>query len=380
MKKILLLIVLFNRALALHAQLDNEAFNDFFPVDTFQQKQQKLSFGIYNLNFLRNNEYFNEHVDGYTLFGSQLLPSLMLKVSPYFRVEAGVFLNKDFGRNQFSQIQPMYRAHYARNGFQFLFGNLKGHVMHNLPEPVFNFERVIQQRQEHGLQFLYNTDKFNIDGWVDWQRATASLSVQKERIWAGTRLNARLVQTQRLSIFADGFLTVLHEGGQIDTSNLGAYSIFNGGAGFSMNYSPENQSVLKRIRLEAWGMQTLNPEREISGFSYKTGFGVYPNLTFDLKWLSVMGSWWYGDSFVSPVGGLLYQSYSSNVKNPGRTEQQRNLLIVRFLKDIPLATGASLTFRVEPVFNLNRPGKMEFSHGLFTNFRYIIPLKKWHEG
>jgi len=127
-------------------------------------------------------------------------------------------------------------------------------------------------------------------------------------------------------------------------------------------------------------MQSINPDREISGFSYNLGYGLYPNLTWELKWLDVMASWWYGDSFVSQTGGPLYQSYSTNVFNPGRTEQQRNLLIVRFLKDFQLAPGASFTFRVEPVFDLNKNGKMEFSHGVFTNFKYLIPLKKWHEG
>ncbi len=380
MKKACFVVVFVCLALLSRAQLNNQKFDDFFVQDSLEDGSRRLSFGVYNLNFLRNNEYFNKHVDGYTLFGAQLLSSLIFQVNPNLKVEAGVFLNKDFGENQFNQIQPMYRLHYSQKKFHFIFGNLKGHLFHNLPEPVFNFERVIQQRQEHGLQFLYTGDKFKLDAWIDWQRATYMQTSQKERIWAGGRLNWKLAGKGRFAMFGEGFLTVLHEGGQIDTSLVGAYSIFNGGAGLSMVYQVSETSAIRRLKLEAWGMQSVNPDREISGFVYTLGYGIYPNFTVGLKWFDVMASWWRGDSFVSQIGGPLYQSFSSNVNNPGRTEQQRNLLIIRFLKDFELAPGTSLTFRVEPVFDLNRNGKMEFSHGIYTNFKFLIPLKKWHEG
>ena len=78
----------------------------------------------------------NKIADGYTLFGTQLTPQLVYYPAPALRLEAGVFLWKDFGNPVLQQVRPTYRATWTRGTNQFVFGNLRAHLHHAYIEPL----------------------------------------------------------------------------------------------------------------------------------------------------------------------------------------------------------------------------------------------------
>ena len=59
----------------LYCQLDNKAF--YLPSSFQAEKEKCLYFSFSNLNFSKNNEYFNKIADGYTLFGYQVNPEIV---------------------------------------------------------------------------------------------------------------------------------------------------------------------------------------------------------------------------------------------------------------------------------------------------------------
>jgi len=80
-----------------------------------------------------------------------------------------------------------------------------------------------------------------------------------------------------------------------------------------------------------------------------------------------MLSYWHGNSYITELGGDLYQSASTTVTTPDYLQQERRLLILRLMKDIELLQGLSLTLRLEPVLDLDKP-KFEFSNALYLKF------------
>jgi hypothetical protein len=81
-----------------------------------------------------------------------------------------------------------------------------------------------------------------------------------------------------------------------------------------------------------------------------------------------MLSYWRGHQFYAPLGGTYYQSVSSTVADPTFTDRERQLLIVRLLRDFRISDAAAVTVRVEPVYDFNSK-LLDFSFGVYLNLR-----------
>ena len=110
------LVAVLIRVETAQAQLDNRAFTSPTPgrsrettevlpvtdsmegVDAYMAPAAgELRLSLHAFTFFKDNEYFNKIVDGYTLYGTQLNPQLVYYPTKDLRIEAGVFLWKDFG-------------------------------------------------------------------------------------------------------------------------------------------------------------------------------------------------------------------------------------------------------------------------------------------
>ncbi|RYE89162.1 MAG: hypothetical protein EOO37_05500, partial [Cytophagaceae bacterium] len=121
-----------------------------------------------SFTFFKDNEYFNEIVEGYTLFGTQLNPQLVYYPTKDLRLEAGVFLWKDFGNPQLRQVRPTFRGTWTVGDNQLIFGNILPNLNHGYIEPLLDFERVILKPLEEGLQYRRTSKHVFLDVWVDW--------------------------------------------------------------------------------------------------------------------------------------------------------------------------------------------------------------------
>ena len=102
---------------------------------------------------------------------------------------------------------------------------------------------------------------------------------------------------------------------------------------------------------------------------FEDGDGIYLNLTAKTRYnLEVMASYWRGDEFITIKGGQLYPSISSSFKNAISIENKRELFFLRFLYDVKLSENFYFSTRFEPYFDI-RNSNLEFSHGLYINYR-----------
>jgi hypothetical protein len=88
-----------------------------------------------------------------------------------------------------------------------------------------------------------------------------------------------------------------------------------------------------------------------------------------------MFSFWNGHHYYGIKGGDLYQSVSKAIGQPGYLEPNRELLILRILKDIRIMEGMTLSSRFEPYYDFIEK-RTEFSFGLYLNYRPMFLISK----
>lgn len=366
MRKFLLFLTLLltGSAGVTYAQLDNRALEKKLEVKP--ENDQQIHLGIDVLGFHKNNEYFNDIADGYTLFGYQLNPRLVYFPAPTIRIEAGAFLWQDFGTSRFHQVRPTFTIKLQQDHYQFLFGNLQGHVSHRYIEPLYDFEKVMLDPLENGMQFIWHRDKLWLDAWIDWEKMIYRYDPEREVISGGISAEQRLLENDRgwrLSLPLQ--FTAQHKGGQIDTSPLPLITVCNGAAGLRLQ---------KKSAHHFWkGWRTENYYLVFQDFSnvyqlpYKQGRGLYLNAGIDTRVQNLMLSYWKGNGYITEHGGQLFQSASTTVGHPDYLEKERQLLILRLSHDLPLAEDLTLSMRLEPLYDFTNP-QLEFSSSLYLRF------------
>ncbi|MGV3557984.1 hypothetical protein [Larkinella arboricola] len=340
------------------AQLPNQKLEQRFRFDS----TQKWQFRFNGLGFVRNNEYFGPIADGYTLFGYQLNPRVAYQPAPNVVLEAGVFFKKDFGQDRITQLAPTFTVKFQHRNWNYLFGTLEGSVGHRLIEPLYHFERLLQQRIENGLQITHRTDRTFFDFWISYLQNTLPGYTRQEHFWGGISAEQRFGNPNQewvLSIPVQ--ITAFHAGGQNINSPLPVRTALNATASLSLTWQNPASGFLRSARLDTYAVgYTENADKPYSGGAF------YPNLTVNLKPITVLLSYWNGNGYRAELGGDLYQSYTRRYNSTYR-EQHRRLLMVRFLKDIKITDGLGVTVRFEPHYDLAN-NLFEHSEGVYIWF------------
>ena len=289
--------------------------------------------------FFKDNEYFNKIVDGYTLFGTQLNLQLVYYPTEGLRLEAGVFLWKDFGNPVLQQVRPTYRATWTVNKHQFILGNILPNLSHNYIEPLFNFERVMLKPLEEGLQYRYLGNRLFLDVWVDWLRQQYRYSNYQEEIAGGLSSRYRFGSSDsRWQVAVPFQFTAQHHGGQIDTLRRPLQTLFNEAVGIEIRRSLGNPKV-QALRFNGYVLGFQDHSLTDGQLPFKYGRGLYLNTTLETRYADVMLSYWQGSRFIAPLGGDLFQSASRTVSNPEFLDRQRKILLVRLLRFPRLGRG-----------------------------------------
>lgn len=366
MKKQLHTFLLLVVAFAAKAQFNNEAiFNRIRPADSLSKE---LHFNFYNFNYVRNYEYNNQFHDGYTLYGTQLEPQLVYYANPNLAVTAGAYLRKDFGNEGVYDAKPLFSLKYHKRNLTLVFGSLEGNIQHNYIEPLYDVERKITTPIEYGTQLLIDREKFKLDSWIAWQKMIYKASPYKEEIVGGLITETTLAEQNGWKLTLPAQFLAYHQGGQIDVlKQVDISTLFNGATGFKLH---------KTIGYKVKEVFTDNYVAVYKDFSpnkvraYQGGFGLWLNAGVNTKWGNLVASYWKGNNFITIKGMPLYQSVSENLYEVGFTQQQRNILALRYVYQKELLPNLFLDVRFEPHFDLNyADSQLQFSHSLFLTYK-----------
>lgn len=316
--------------------------------------------------FFKDNEYFNPLLDGRTLLGTHFNPQLVYYPVNGLRLEAGVFLWKDFGNPVFQQVRPTYRATWTVKRNEFILGNIRPHLHHDYIEPLFNFERVMLNPLEEGVQYRYRGRRLLLDTWVDWQRQQYRFSPYQEELVGGLSSRFALTRAESaLQVVVPFQFTATHSGGN-DTLVKPLQTLFNEAIGVEARQVLGNRRHALRFNGYVVGFQDNSPVRGQLPFRY--GRGLYANATLETPYGEVMMGYWYGQSYLARLGGDFYQGVAHTVGGPRFIDRNRRLLLVRLLRDFRIADAAALTVRVEPVYDVSIQ-LLDFSAAVYLNFR-----------
>ncbi|WP_156126424.1 hypothetical protein [Hymenobacter sp. DG25B] len=342
------------------------------PLPLGPKYERQLRLDVQGFLFNKDNEYFNKIDPGRTYFGAHLAPRLVYFPAANLRLEAGVFLWKDYGTPRFKQIRPLFTLKYRHGPHNLLFGNLEGNLHHGYIEPLYDFERVMTNRLEEGIQYQFQTPRTTLDAWVNWQRQQYRFSNFQEEVAGGLTAERQLLGDSTGWLVKLPFqFTATHHGGQLDTIDVPLQTLFNVAAGVRVRRAlPSN--LISAVHFDGYATY-FNDYSFTEALAFKDGTGLYLNAGADTRLSNLQVAYWHGNGYISPLGGRLYQSVSSSPVDQDYVERRRQLLILRVLRDYQLPGHLTLTTRFEPLYDLNN-GLFDFSFALYLNFNQSFLL------
>jgi hypothetical protein len=206
-------------------------------------------------------------------------------------------------------------------------------------------------------------DGLFLDVWVDWQKMIYLHDPDKEKLVGGLSFNKRIFKKGSTSIELPVQAIIQHQGGQIDTNPAPLKQLFNGAIGLSLIH--QSTGFVK-----GWGIKSYltnyKNQSTATDVAFNKGWGAYINPYVATRiGLTVMGSYWNSNQFLSFMGGGIYPSVSA--QRPERVDKQREVWMVRFLYDVKVTDGLNFTLRAEPFYDTYSKA-LEYSYGFYLNF------------
>lgn len=358
---LLFLIISFNA----NAQIDYPTFKsktDINPADS-----QRLSFNLYNLNYINNSEWFGNIPLSGTLFGYEIIPEFEYQISPKLFIKAGIYLQKEFGRTEYTTVAPTFSVKYKAKHSSYILGTLEGNTNHGYIEPIYDYKLLINEHLENGFQFMVDTKPYSHDFFINWRRAIHPGDDFKEEFDIGYVAKVNVITKKKFNISLPIQMLYSHKGGQVDVLNTPLQSLVNLAAGGSITYNV-NRGLFQKIVFDNYYVNY----KDISGDKkqpFNEGNAFLSHLLFQFKNIGVDLRYWNGDGYIGPRGMALFQSVSE--KYPGLVEKHRELIIASFIYDKEIFKNVNFDFRFIPYKDLRE----KMSSGTGLEYSYEMYLK-----
>jgi hypothetical protein len=287
-----------------------------------------LSLRVKNINFFKNNEYFNpikasdfvlisslpkpvdksQWIEGYTLPGFFIQPELVYQPAGKVTIRAGVHLLKYFGTNDFSLIKPVVSASLKLSEKTILtLGTLSGCDKHLLFDPDFDSERLYTNYSEDGFQLTSSNDHIFTDTWVNWENFIHKGDTTQEVFAGGESFKFTSSPVADIIHFIVPVqLQFKHFGGQISNYPQEVETFYNIATGLRINFDIGQKKVC-RAGIEY--LQFFNTVVSNGSTSeIKNGNASWLRLHFNYKALYIGAAYWKGHDFYAPEGNAIYAS------------------------------------------------------------------------
>lgn len=356
----------------LHAQLNNSLLEH--PIELNDSSKESVCLSIYSNSFFKNNEYFDDIAKGYTLFGTQLQTELSYIVNPNLRIQAGLYARKDFGNNNFTTIAPVFSVKFKKNGYSVIMGTLEGNISHQMAEPIYNYERVILNHLENGLQFKIDKKKIWADTWINWEVQQYLNSSFQEQLSGGHSSKIKLFEQNNFTITLPLQLLISHKGGQLDLDTSSLKTIANTATGLILQYHSKHQSAfIQSIKSENYitSFNDLSPSKTLN---FKKGNGLFLNVNAISKYdIGLSLGYWTGRNYLSSRGGDLFKSEASIYGTAGFIEPNRDLVFARLFYQRKILNALHVDIRFEPFYDLNNK-VLQYSYSVYFTYKTDLSL------
>jgi len=283
------------------------------PVDT--SSTGNLDLRLRNINFVRNNEYSNPVIEGYTLIGYFLQPELVYSPSDKVQLNLGAHLLQYSGTNRFHLVKPVFSTslRISRN-ILFTMGSLSGSDEHRMFDPHFNKERLYNTFSEDGLELRFQNDHFFNDLWLSWENYIFKGDNEREIFTAGESFSYMSDKIGGLFKINIPFqLQFKHYGGQISNYSERVETYLNIAAGTGLSYE------IAEKKFGETGVEALFFYGKSITDNAPSGIGkgsaIWYRIYYAYRNLGVIAGLWMSDDFFAPNGNFIFSSVSDHRYN-----------------------------------------------------------------
>lgn len=361
--KSLVVIVLFVMGGFAHGQITSE-FRHYYP-EFEEHRANQLLLQVSNFNFVKNNEFKNKFAWGHTLIGYGIQPTLMYYAGDKLRLRAGLFVQQYSGLDYYSKVRPVLSAHLKMSpSFEVIMGSLRGHLHHEVIEPLFDTERQFTRPVENGVQFLVNRPWLKMDVWVDWEQYVQEGDDFPEWFTAGMSASPTLLNdsVQPWQITLPVNMMAVHRGGEVSNYAEKVQTSMNLAAGIRVNR--KLGGVFNDVGVFGYAMNYRNLN-EVGPMDVNSGNAFYVGATADTRRFNLMAGYFRGHDFIALRGGGNFQSVSlirDNIYIPNRELATMKVAYNRvFLKKI------KFSFLFEGYYDIP-DARFDFAPGLQLTF------------
>lgn len=352
------------------AQMDYPLFKPNAEIKAKDSEKAILS--IYSLGYNHNTEYFGKIPYSGTLFGYQLIPELQYQPTERFKIKAGLYMQKEFGREGYTSLLPTFSVKYQAKKAAFVLGSLEGNITHGFIEPIYDYKLLINERLENGFQFFVNTKYYTHDYYINWRRAIHLGDPFKEEFDIGYSGNFHVINKEKFQLKIPIQMLYSHKGGQIDQAkDEPLTSIVNDAIGLSLNVDRGNH-FFRGITFDNYYVNY----KDISGTKvqiFNEGNAYLSHLLMKFRYFDVDFRYWNGSGFINPRGNKLFSSVSE--KDPHFVEKNRQLLIASFIYNTEIFKGGNFNFRISPYHDFTE-NLTEYSYEMYFSYQLDILLGK----
>jgi hypothetical protein len=284
----------------------------------------KLYLDFRNTNFIRDDEYSNPIIEGYTLIGYFIQPSLVYSPSQKIILKLGAHLLGYSGTNKISLFKPVFSTTFSiTRGLSLVAGTLTGSDTHRMLDPHFNKERSYNDYSEDGVQFRFENKHFFNDTWVSWEHFIFKGDKTREMFTAGESFNwasGPIGDFLRIEIPVQ--LQFKHYGGQISNYPEQVETYFNTAVGISgicdLKLNKRSDIGISYYLFNGKCV-TLNSPSGIN-----SGYGQWYRLFVDYSIVHLEGGYWRSHDFYAPNGNFIFSSVSDHM--PGVIISDRKII------------------------------------------------------
>ncbi len=338
------------------------------------EKQGEWGLEIKNLNFFQNNEYFTPLNRGYTLTGSLVEPSFYYQPGERARIRLGLNYLLYSGEPSPDKVRPVVSMEVAFPHMHLVMGELYGNIYHNLPEPMFCFDRVFYDHSETGIQLILDGWGIHNDTWINWENFILWGDREQERFTFGNSGYWSVLDETAGPKFKLLFHTLItHRGGQINITDDPIQTLLNHATGLEMIqfFGEEGKMKHAGIRGSLFHYADLSPEKELPA---NEGYGIYGQAFLFWQNLGIDLGYWYARSFIPLRGEPLFGSYS--FYDPGYFERERQLFTGKVKYNIDLMEQLNLILRMDGYFD-PVDSSMDYGFGIYLIYHDMFKITKF---
>lgn len=336
-------------------------FNEYpafsHPDDTLAGQ---LILKINTSNFVKDNEYFNQMVEGYTLIGFWAEPTLKYNIGSQTNIRAGLSAVRFFGKSGFYANEPIMSVeHWFSQRVSLTMGSLPC-SQRGLPPPLLDPERYYLKRVDNGALFRVIHPTFSSETWLSWDRFSFYGDSTQEHISAGSSSLLTVLKGESFKLQLPLYLIITHKGGQVLRPKQPIETLINAGSGFRLVWINERFSC------------EINPNgfiyRKISSHPsqpFNVGWALYPVFHLSYGNLTWESSWWHGRKFIAPRGEPIYTQVSTYLTD--YFENTRNVAANKIAFSTTPAKGMQLEAAFEGYYF---PSEKRMDYNFWVHFNW----------